>query len=623
MKQRRTFLFFSLVLFILLISGGTLINLYTDWLFFEEILHADVFTKILSTKLFLGLIFGVAALGFIMANIIMANRMEFPPIELFFDGQTQVSLNLAQLARWIKPITTALGIAVGFFAGTWGTSLWSQFLSFQHRMNVGMNDPIFTNDIGFFLFTLPWLESLKNFTGLIIVVSIFIVSFNYLMRGGISLQEKNFLIDKRVKVHISLLVALFITHMAFGFYLDQFHLLYSRHGVIFGAGYTDIHARLLLLRILTIFMLVSAVMFFIGVSRGSMKTAFAPLGVTALVYFIGLAAYPALLQNLKVTPNEIVLEQPYIEHHISFTRFGYDLERIEVKPFDVSYNLKSGDIQKNNATIKNIRLWDDTPLLRTYSQLQQIRTYYSFKDVDNDRYHIGGEYMQVMMSPRELSYDDLPSRSWINERLVFTHGFGIAMGPVSRISREGLPEFIIKDIPPVSSADLGITRPGIYFGELSSDYVVVNSKVPEFDYPTSEGNIYTSYEGKGGVALSSALRKVAFAIKFKTEKLLLSSDITSQSRILYFRNILERARKIAPFLLYDSDPYIVVGEDGSLVWIIDAYTVSNKVPYSSPMNRDINYIPVHGARVRDLVRDSVGIDDPDQTAVFSHNNVRV
>ena len=192
---------------------------------------------------------------------------------------------------------------------------------------------------------------------------------------------------------------------------------------------------------------------------------------------MGFLVYPALLQNLKVTPNELDLEKPFIEHHIKFTRFGYDLEGIKVSPFDVSYNLTAKDIERNNATIKNIRLWDDTPLLRTYSQLQQIRTYYSFKDVDNDRYTINGEYMQVMLSPRELSYDNLPSRSWINERIVFTHGFGISMGPVSRISREGLPEFIIKDIPPVSSADITITRPEIYFGELSSDYVVVKTKV--------------------------------------------------------------------------------------------------------------------------------------------------
>ncbi|OGW46373.1 MAG: hypothetical protein A2Y66_05360 [Nitrospirae bacterium RBG_13_41_22] len=300
--------------------------------------------------------------------------------------------------------------------------------------------------------------------------------------------------------------------------------------------------------------------------------------------------YPALLQNLKVTPNELDLERPFIEHHIKFTKFGYDLDRIQVSPFDVSYSLTAQDIARNNATIKNIRLWDDTPILRTYSQLQQIRTYYSFKDVDNDRYTINGEYMQVIMSPRELSYDNLPSRSWINEKIVFTHGFGISMGPVSRISREGLPEFIIKDIPPVSSSDLTITRPEIYFGELSSDYVVVKTKAPEFNYPTSEGNVYSSYEGKGGVEFSSALRKAVFAVKFKTEKILLSSDITPKSRILYYRNIIERARKIAPFLIYDQDPYIVVSKDGRLFWIIDAYTVSNRVPYSKPLNKNINYM---------------------------------
>jgi uncharacterized membrane protein (UPF0182 family) len=272
------------------------------------------------------------------------------------------------------------------------------------------------------------------------------------------------------------------------------------------------------------------------------------------------------------------------------TRFGYDLDQIEVRPFDVAYNLTDKDIKNNDATIKNIRLWDDAPLLRTYSQLQQIRTYYKFKDVDNDRYVINGEYMQVMMSPRELSYSDLPSKSWINEKLVFTHGYGLTMGPVSQISKEGLPEFIIKDIPPVSSADIEVTRPEIYFGELSSDYVIVKTNVPEFDYPISEESVYTTYNGSGGVPLSSFVKKAAFSIKYNSAKPILSSDITSESRILFNRNILERVQQIAPFFRYDSDPYVVVSEDGKLFWIVDAYTVSSGVPYSQPFNRGVNYI---------------------------------
>lgn len=623
MKNKRTLFSFAGLIILFLLLGSSLINIYTDWLFFDELQYKSIFVKVLSVKLLLGLIYGVFSFAFIMINIIIASRTHFAPIELFLDDQTKVSLNIALLAKWIKPLTAVLAIAVSFYAGVLGSSVWNEFLLFQNRMNVGFSDPVFGKDIGFYLFNIPWFEAIKNFISFIIFITTFIVSFNYILRGGIIVQERNISADKRVKIHVGILAGSFIINMAFGFYLDQFQLLFSPHGIIFGAGYADIHARLYILRALIALTVLSGVIFIIGIFKGSWKVMFAPLVFTALVYAAGFLVYPALLQKLKVTPNELDLEKPFIENHIKFTRFGYDLEGIKVSPFDVSYNLTAKDIERNNATIKNIRLWDDMPILRTYSQLQQIRTYYSFQDVDNDRYTINGEYMQVMLSPRELSYENLPSRSWINEKIVFTHGFGISMGPVSRISKEGLPEFIVKDIPPVSSSDITITRPEIYFGELSSDYVIVKSKVPEFNYPTSEGNVSTSYEGKGGVELSSALRKAVFAAHFKTEKILLSSDITRESRILYYRNIMERTRKIAPFLIYDQDPYIVVSKDGRLFWIIDAYTVSNRVPYSNPLNKKINYIRNSVKVVVDAYNGSVKfyISDPDDVIMKVYRTI--
>ncbi|MEW6067736.1 MAG: UPF0182 family protein [Nitrospirota bacterium] len=590
MHKRQFFIFISVFIILLMILVSTTINIYTDWLFFSELNYKNVFTKTLSAKFFTGLAYSFISLAFILINVIIANKAKFPPIDIFFNGQTRISMNIELLGKHIKPLTILAGIIFSFFAGVWGVSQWREILMFQNRMNAGLSDPIFGKDIGFFLFELPLLGYIKDYISLIILITLFIISFSYFLRGGVSLRERNIFIDKKVKIHAGILGGLFIFNIAFGFYLDQFNLLFSSHGIIFGAGYTDVHIKLFSLRLLIVLMLFSGILFIAGIFKGSWKITFLPLGFTTLLYILGVFAFPALLQNIKVTPNELTLEKPFIEHNIKFTRFGYDLENIEVRPFDVSYSLTADDIEENNATIKNIRLWDDSPLLRTYSQLQQIRTYYSFSDVDNDRYNINGEYMQVMLSPREISYEDLPSRSWINEKIVFTHGFGIAMGPVSKISKEGLPEFIIKDIPPVSSSEMKITVPEIYYGELSSDYVVVKTTVPEFNYPTSSENVYTSYTGKGGIELSSVLNKALFAMKFASEKILLSSDITSESRILYNRNILKRVRKIAPFLLYDSDPYIVVSEDGKLFWIIDAYTISDRVPYSNPSNKNFNYI---------------------------------
>ncbi|MEW6410020.1 MAG: UPF0182 family protein [Nitrospirota bacterium] len=627
MRGKRIFIFISAILiFFIILSSATIINLYTKWLFFNEIKHPDVFVKMLSTKILVGLSFGVFSLAFILINVIVANKINFPYIDLFYIEQTKISLRTEGLNRVIKPLTVVAGIIAGLFVGFWGSLMWREVLIFQNSMSIGMNDPIFGRDISFYMFELPLLEFIKSFLGLTLMATLLIISINYFLRGGIAVKGNNISIDGRVKRHTGILTGFFIVNISFGFYLDKFKLLLSEHGVIFGAGYTDIYARLPALNILIILTFITGIIFITGLFMKSWKIALFPVGFIAIAYVVGLIVYPSMLQSFKVSPNELVLEKPFIEHNIKFTRFGYDLERIEVRPFNVSYNLTVRDIKKNHATIKNIRLWDDTPLLKTYSQLQQIRTYYKFTGIDNDRYLVNSEYMQVMMSPRELSYDDLPSKSWINEKMIFTHGNGITMGPVSRISREGLPEFIIKDIPPVSSSDIKITKPEIYFGELSSDYVIVKTKIPEFSYPTSEGNIYTSYKGTGGIDLSSFVRRAVFAVRFNTAKIVLSSDITQESRILYNRNIIERVSLIAPFLIYDKDPYIVVSEDGRLFWIIDAYTVSNRVLYSKPLNRNINYIRNSVKVAVDAYNGSVDfyISDPDDvmvrvySAIFPH-----
>lgn len=618
-KNRIVVWLLVLAVFLAITGNVAIIDLYAEWLFFTELNYAGVFTTILSTKAALGLAGAAFALAVVLGNIVIANRMRISPLQLLVLDHTGTTLDIERMSRWRKPLTVLSGAAAAFIGASWGVSLWDEVLAFQNRVAVGAADPVFGRDIGFYLFELPLLEAVRGFTGFLLFVALLLTAAGYFIRGGILPKQAGITINPGARKHLGILAGMLILAIAAGFYIDQFNLLFSSHQVITGAGYTDVNAKLLALRVLVVLAALSGILFAAGVVRGSWKAAVFPLLLTGVAYLAGLVAYPALLQNLKVTPNELALEREFIERHIKFTRFGYGLEGIEVRPFDVSYNLTSGDIERNNATIRNIRLWDDAPLLRTYSQLQQIRTYYKFTDVDNDRYTINGEYMQVMLSPRELSYEDLPSRSWINEKMVFTHGFGIAMGPVSRISREGLPEFLVKDIPPVSSADLKVTRPEIYYGELSSDYVLVKTKVPEFNYPTSEGNVSTSYEGKGGVGLSSFFRKALFAIKFQTAKLVLSSDVTPESKILYNRNIAERIRTAAPFLLYDKDPYIVVADDGRLFWIIDAYTYSNRVPYSRPLgkNAQYNYIRNSVKVVVDAYNGSVDfyISDPEDVVL--------
>jgi len=567
----------------------SLLNLYSDWLFFAEIGYTAVFLKMLTTKIISGSLFGIAFLSFVLANIIAAHRAVFPQREIIIEGVIN-PFGSSGIERVIKPVTLIAGVVMTFFAAQWGAFRWEEVMLFRNSLPIGMNDPTFGRDVGFYLFNLPLMESFKDFVTFTLVFTGILVTANYFLRGGISLSERAILVDTTVKKHIGILAGLFILNVGFGFFLDTFGLLFSEHGVVFGAGYSDIHGKLLFYRILVVMTPLAGLVFLAGVLKGSRNMIMFPPILVIAVYIIGIVAYPYVLQKFKVAPNELALETPYIERNIHFTRLGYNLDAIEVRPFDVDYTLTGKDIERNDATIKNIRLWDHSPLLRTYSQLQQIRTYYKFADVDNDRYTINGEYMQVMLAPRELSYNDLPSKNWINERLIFTHGNGITLGPVSRISNEGLPEFMIKDIPPVSQVDLKVSRPEIYYGELSNNYVIVNTKVPEFSYPTSEGNVYTKYEGSGGVRLDSLLKRALFSIKFQTEKILLSSDISGESRILYYRNILQRIRAVAPFLLFDQDPYLMVTKDGRLLWIADAYTVSNRMPYSKPIEQRINYI---------------------------------
>ncbi|MFA7406165.1 MAG: UPF0182 family protein, partial [Pelobacteraceae bacterium] len=553
----------------------------------------------------------------VMINFLYANRAQFPYSALFVAGGGSFRIQRDDALRLVKPVALLVTAGLALFAGNWGALRWEEVLLFANRMDVGTVDPVIGKDIGFYLFSLPLLELLKGFAGFVLIAATVVTGAVYYVRGGILLTERGATLDGKVRRHLAVLVALFSCVIAAGFYLDSFSLLYSGNSSFYGAGYADVHARLLTFRVLTFLTPLAGAMLAAGIWKGAWRAALLPPAIVVALYVIGIRVYPGVLQKFKVAPNELALETPYIKNNLKFTRFGYDLEKIETVPFDVDSKLSASDIANNDATIKNIRLWDHAPLLKTYSQLQQIRTYYKFHDVDNDRYKVNGQYSQVMLSPRELSYADLPSKNWINERLIFTHGNGITFGPVSRISKEGLPEFFVKDIPAVSLADIKVTRPEIYFGELSNDYVVVKTKIPEFSYPTATGDVNTTYAGKGGVTIDSLLKKALFAANFRSEKILLSSDITVESRIIYNRNINQRVREIAPFLRFDGDPYMVVDEQGRLAWIIDAYTYSERLPYSKPLKGGINYMRNSVKAVVDAYDGSVSfyISDPNDVLV--------
>jgi uncharacterized membrane protein (UPF0182 family) len=402
-------------------------------------------------------------------------------------------------------------------------------------------------------------------------------------------RQLKFTLGKGPRNHLLILLALVCFVVACESYLKLPNLLFSNEGAVSGATYTDLHLRMPFIRLEIVTAIIAGLLALANCLRDKVRLVWIGVALHVVVLLLG-AVIPSIFQRLSVAPNELVKETPYIEHNIAATRQAFALDRIEERELSGDLALTAEDIQQNRRTISNIRLWDQKPLLDTFAQIQEIRTYYEFQSVDNDRYTINGLPQQVMLSARELSAASLPNRNWINERLTFTHGYGLTLGPVDQVTPEGLPLLLIKNIPPVSSIpSLNVTRPEIYFGELTDEYVYVKTRAKEFDYPAGEQNVFATYQGEGGIDIGSYWRRILFATKLGDSKLLLSNDLTSESRVLLYRSVRERLSIIAPFLRYDSDPYLIISE-GRLFWMSDAYTVTDRYPYSQPTSGEINYI---------------------------------
>ncbi|MEA2724285.1 MAG: uncharacterized protein QOH59_2056, partial [Gemmatimonadales bacterium] len=414
----------------------------------------------------------------------------------------------------------------------------------------------------------------------------------YALRGDIVLAPRRLSIEPSAGMHIATLLAAAFVLTALRLWLvDIPGLLYSTTGPLVGASYTDLHATLPALRLSAF----AAILAAITIVLGGVRQRLPRYALLAIGGYIGLAAVgrglvPVIMQKFVVAPTELTRETPYLKHHIAATRQAWGIDSVETRELKGEANLSLADIKANASTIENVRLWDREPLLMTFGQLQEIRTYYDFVSVDDDRYQIDGRYRQVLLSPRELNPASLPTRTFINEHLTFTHGMGLTMSPVNQVTPEGLPVLFIKDLPPVSTVSLKLTRPQIYYGELTNSYVFVGTKQREFDHPSGEANVYTTYEGKGGVPVGNVLRRAMLAAHFGSSKILFSGDITSESRVLYNRTVTDRAKKALPFLLFDADPYIVIAGDGTLKWILDAYTASHGYPYAERLRDGTTYL---------------------------------
>jgi len=576
-------------LIILFFFISPLIRLLAEWPWFSALGYERVFGTRLVATLVLGIVTGGIAFVFLYGNLRFAQRGVVPnPVVMQMNAQTP-ALDVTRLVRRLA-LPVALGLALLFALGV--GSAWMPVLQFLHQTPFGVTDPVFGRDLAYYVFTLPVVSGALGLLTTLCVLTLLACGGLYVLRGDVVLYRKSLTIEPSARVHLALLLAFLFVLTALRVYFVRLPgTLYSSTGPLVGASYADLHGAIIGLRLAGIAALAGAVLVLIG-ARGKQlgRNALLAIAIYVGVSLLGGFVYPALLQRLVVAPNELAKETPQLRRHIDATRRAWGLDSVLVRDLSGEARLTAREIQANRPTIDNVRLWDRDPLLQTFGQLQEIRTYYDFVSVDDDRYVIDGRYRQVLLSPRELNSASLPTRTFINERLTFTHGMGLTLGPVNEVTEEGLPVLYIRDLPPASTVSLKVTRPEIYFGELTDAWAFANTGQPEFNYPSGDQNIFAKYEGTGGVVVGGLLRRLVLAAYFRSLKVLLSSDITSESRAMYVRNIRARARMALPFLIFDSDPYMVIDDAGRLRWILDAYTATSRYPYSQPLRNGINYM---------------------------------
>lgn len=469
---------------------------------------------------------------------------------------------------------------------------WGVLLQFVYQVPYGADDPLYNKDIGFYLFSLPAYILIKNWMMLTIVLSALFAAAIYWVHGDIEYDIHHRSMSPTVIAHGSALLSLLLAAKAWSLCLDRYLLLYGDNGVVVGASYTDVHVGLPALWLMIGISIIAALAALANLRARTYQLPAAAIVLVGVGTFVLSGIVPVVFRQFFVKPSELELEKPYIERNIALTRQAYNLDKIAARPFAAEQKLTFETLDANKATIDNIRLWDWLPLSNTYAQLQEIRTYYKFHDLDVDRYWLDGSYQSVMLSARELRSSLLPpnAQTWVNRHVLFTHGNGAVMSPVTRKSTEGLPLFYLRDIPPVADGGPEIHEPRIYYGEESDHYVIVKGSTPEFDYPKGKDNAYAGYDGAGGVPVGAVVWRMLFAYYFNDPNLLLSNYITPDSRIMIRRNIQERVAAIAPFLRLDHDPYLVIG-DGRMFWMQDAYTTSPYFPSAPPaQDFDLNYI---------------------------------
>jgi len=585
-ERRRGLVYVAAGLGLLYLALSALSSLWTDYLWFDSIGYVPVWRINLLVSLGLGAFGLLLVFGFVYLNLVITDRLS-PRMELL--ELTEEEELVERFREWAEPrlrwlrmgVAGAFGVLIGAPIAEWRPEV----LQFLNPSAFGLTDPVFDIDVGFYVFRLPLWTILVNWAFNVVALTLVLVIAVHYLNGGIRLQRGSRpSIRTGVKTHVSALAALLALLRAVGYQLDRFELLYSTQGDFSGAGFTDVNARLPALQLLTLVSLAAAVLFILNIRRPGWTLAVVSIGAWLFVSVAAGAIYPSLVQRFRVDPSPLEREQNYIALSVEYTQAAYGLDQVERRDFAATRDLTYDEVQSNDLTVSNLRLWDPDILTKTYQVLQEIRPYYTLEEVDTDRYDFDGQSTQVMVAARELDEAGLPEQNWQNTRLVYTHGFGLALSPANTVEADGQPDLLVQDVPPRSDVfDLDQTR--IYFGETYAPdrYVIVKTGTApgEADFPTEQSFARSEYDGEAGVVLDSIFKRLAFAIRYRDLNILISSELRSDSRVLMERNINQIVTDIAPFLAADADPYPVI-LDGRVQWVIDLYTWTNSYPYSTP-----------------------------------------
>lgn len=581
------------VIVVLFLSARGLAGFYTDYLWFDSVGFGSTWRGLLWARFAPAAVFTILFFVLMLVSLTVADRLA--PRTRTMGPEDEL---LARYQQSIGPYSGRIRIAVSAFfalvAGGSVTGQWQQWILFTHAQSFGIKDPQFDKDVGFYVFRLPFLTFLFDWLFAALIIILIVTAVAHYLNGGIRLQSPFQRVTPQVKAHLSVILALMALVKTVQYYYARFSLDFSTRGVVEGASKTDVSAQLPALNLLMVISIVAAALFVWNIWRRGWVLPIIAVGLWAFVSLVIGTIVPVVYQQFFVAPNELAKERPYIERNIEATREAFGLDQVAVESFNYRNNLDAQAISDNQTTIENTRLWDPPVILRNYQLFQALQTFYKFDDADVDRYVIDGKLRQTMTSARELNPADLPSQTWVNRHLVYTHGYGAVLSPANSASSVGQPDYLLSDIPPAGTPPLD--QPEVYFGENLQGFSLVDAKTREFNYPKKgQSNATTRYHGAGGVELSSWLRRAAFALRFNDFNILISGQITPKTRVLYLRGIQDRVKKAAPFLHFDADPYPIIA-NGRLTWMLDGYTTSDKYPYSQSftgeggLNSSFNYV---------------------------------